>query len=185
MLDPWCLMSATPMPRWNEAWRHAAETREARPADIPFRMPHPMIRRHARAVLALAGLLATLPACKDKNPAGSEQPTNLVQHVYVVRGQVEQLPDPADIRKAFMVRHEEIPEFKGPDGKLGMEAMVMEFPLAEGFKLDGLTPGAKIELTFTVQFDTVLNRPKRYHADSWKPLDPSTVLDFTDRSKER
>ncbi|MFM9958832.1 MAG: hypothetical protein ACKVZJ_12220 [Phycisphaerales bacterium] len=144
-------------------------------------MPDFPTRRRAASVFALACVFAALPSCKDKKPP--EKPTTLVPHVYVVRGQVEQLPDPADIRKAFMVRHEEIPEFKGPDGKLGMEAMVMEFPLAQGFKADGLTVGAKIELTFTVQFDTVLNKPKKYHADSWKPLEPATVLDFTDRVK--
>ena len=135
------------------------------------------------AIMALiTGMVGvTLPACREKKPP--QKPTNLVPHVYVVRGQVEQLPDPADARKEFLVRHEEIPEFKGPDGKLGMEAMVMPFPLAEGFKAEGLSVGAKIELTFTVQFDTVLNRPKKYHADSWKPLDPATLLDFSDRVK--
>lgn len=139
------------------------------------------LRSLLRSAILLA-LAAALPACKPSPPP--EPPTTIVMHTYTVRGQVEQLPDPADARKEFVVRHEEIPEFKGPDGQVGMKAMVMPFPLGEGFSTGGLAVGTKIELTFTVRFDTATNRPKAYHADSWKPLDPATELDFTDRSQK-
>jgi hypothetical protein len=144
-------------------------------------MPHPRsLFRIATLALSMLVPLATT-GCKPSKPP--EAATTIVKHTYTVRGEVQQLPDPADARKEFMVRHEEIPEFKGPQGQLGMKAMVMPFPLGEGFKADGLSMGQKITLTFTVEFDTATDRPKRYYADSWTPLDPATALDFSDRSK--
>lgn len=135
--------------------------------------------------LAAALLSATaIPACKDSKPPEAVN-TSIVKHTYVVRGEVQQLPDPADARKEFMVRHEEIPEFKGPQGQVGMKAMAMPFPLADDFKSTGLNVGDKITLTFTVEFDTAADKPKKYYATSWTPLDAMTQLDFTDRSKPR
>ncbi len=139
----------------------------------------PRITAIAAAAVCFA---AALPACKDSNPPEAVN-TSIVKHTYVVRGEVQQLPDPADARKEFLVRHEEIPEFKGPQGQVGMKAMVMPFPLGEGFKVEGLSVGQKVTLTFTVEFDTAKDSPKRYYADSWVALDPGTVLDFTDRAK--
>jgi hypothetical protein len=148
---------------------------------IPSPMPHPRkIFRLAALALSMLVPLATT-GCKPSKPP--EAATTIVKHTYTVRGEVQQLPDPTDARKEFLVRHEEIPEFKGPQGQLGMKAMVMPFPLGEGFKADGLSVGQKITLKFTVEFDTATDRPKRYYADSWTPLDASTTLDFSDRAK--
>lgn len=126
----------------------------------------------AMSVPVAGGVLA---GCKKKE---APAPTTVVVHTYTVRAQVEQLPDPNDIRKEFMARHEKIPEFKGPGGEIGMNAMVMPFPIAEGVSLEGLKVGDKLEVTFAVDFDTVLNRPRKYAITSWKPLPAETALDF-------
>lgn len=132
-------------------------------------------RRLAAALLTASVAVTGAPGCKKKEPP---VPSTVVVHTYTVRAQVEQLPDPADARREFMARHERIPEFKGPNGELGMNAMVMPFPIAPDVSLSGLKVGDKVEITFGVDFDTVLNRPKKYAITAWKPLPPETVLDF-------
>lgn len=144
-------------------------------------MPRPTTCLRVLALALLAALPALLPACEK---AEAPPPSTIVVHSYTVRGQVEQLPTPGDARKEFMVRHEEIPEYKGSAGETGMKAMVMPFPLASGLSLEGLKVGDKITLTFTVDFDEARDTLTKYRATAWAPLDPATPLDFTNRAKK-
>lgn len=132
------------------------------------------------APIALAAALS-LTACKKHDPE-PQPPANIATYTYTVRGQVERAPSATDARAVFMVHHEEIPEFVGPRGAVGMKAMVMEFPLAPGLSVADLKPGDKIELTFAVEFNTESREPSKYYATGFKPLDPSVKLDFSDRS---
>jgi Cu/Ag efflux protein CusF len=67
---------------------------------------------------------------------------------YVVRGEVERLPDPEQAGTDFVVHHEAIDDFIGHTGEVvGMSSMTMPFTLADGLKLpEGLKPGDKVTL---------------------------------------
>lgn len=134
-------------------------------------------------VLALCSLVSSATGCR-KAPAPPPDHA-LVTHTYTVRGLVERIPNPSDPRAEFMVRHEEIPEFRAPGGVTGMKAMVMPFPVRTGVSLAGLSRGDAIELTFAVEYDEARDALKRYYVTAWKPLPPGTALDFSDRSGAR
>ncbi len=89
------------------------------------------------------------------------EPTPVVTtpaEVYVVRGIVRALPDPADPRTELRIHHEHIPDLLGKDGKVhvnrdgttGMKAMEMPFPLGDGVSLDGIAIGDKVEFELTI-----------------------------------
>ncbi|MDX2115667.1 MAG: copper-binding protein [Planctomycetota bacterium] len=99
--------------------------------------------------------------------------------VYVVRAVVVSLPDAANPASEFQARHEAIPNFVGQDGELGMDTMVMPFPLADGLDLSAFQTGDKVELTFEVDFDAAAQRLLGYRATAVKPLPAETELDFT------
>lgn len=90
--------------------------------------------------LAALPLLVTslLPGCAD-DPG--------YEHVYTTRGVVVTLPGGAAYNE-FMVHHEQIPDYVSISGSLGMNEMVMPFPVPDKSVLDGLAVGDKIELTF-------------------------------------
>jgi Cu/Ag efflux protein CusF len=73
---------------------------------------------------------------------------------YTVRGQVRQLPDPANPAAGqFFVSHEAIDDWAGRDGKVvGMDPMMMSFEVAEGVSLEGLQRGDVIEFTLHVDW---------------------------------
>ena len=98
---------------------------------------------------------------------------------YTVRAMVSSLPDPANPLSEFAVHHERIDSFKGPGGQLGMNVMVMPFPLAPGLSINELTPGDIISMTFTVDFDIKLDKPVAYRVVAWQPLPESTKLDLS------
>ena len=79
--------------------------------------------------------------------------------VYTVCGQITQLPNPDRPGSELMVHHEMIPDFENAEGKVvGMNAMIMPFPLAEGVSLEGFEPGDKVEMTFEMRF-----KPKTFY----------------------
>lgn len=131
---------------------------------------------------------AMLGGCKKGQPseqateqagAASANADTLVE--YTVRGRVEQLPGgPEFPAREFMVRHEEIPEFRytmAPgDDRTGMRSMAMAFPLAEGVSLDGIEPGTLVELMFETAYDGESGRLKGYTVQRMTVLDPSTEL---------
>ncbi len=127
--------------------------------------------------LCLCG--AFLPACAKK--AAPKPAVTTV--VYTVRGEVARLPAPNDPASEFMVRHEEIPDFRAslPSGALGMRPMIMPFSLAPGVTTEGLTIGDKITLKFSVDYAIEDGRLKDSRAIAITPLPPDTALDFTAR----
>jgi len=93
---------------------------------------------------------------------------------YTVRGLVVALPQGDD---EMMVRHEAIPEFRGPD-ELGMDVMDMPFPFAEGVSIDGIEVGDKLSLTFSVDYEEGWS-PVEYRVIRYEKLPADTELDFT------
>lgn len=124
---------------------------------------------------ALVLLLPTgLGGCGDADApyAGPPESAQATPDRYTVRGVIRQLPaDGNDLR----VEHEAIPDFRSAGGEIvGMGAMVMPFPLAEGVGLGDLQPGDKVEIVLEVNWTGV--RP--YQATSVVPIDPQTPLEL-------
>lgn len=107
-----------------------------------------------------AGLVLLLCACSGNGsapePAAGETtaaPEAPPADVYIVRGEVERLPGADDPARGFYVHHEAIDDFKASDGTvLGMDAMVMQFPLRDASLLEGIAVGDKVELTYEVNW---------------------------------
>ena len=93
---------------------------------------------------------------------------------YTVRGEVVTLPTEDD---DLMVRHEAIPEFRS-GASMGMDVMVMPFPLGEDVSLDGVAPGDKLSITFSVDYEEGWS-PIGYRVVSYEELPAETELDFT------
>lgn len=93
---------------------------------------------------------------------------------YTVRGEVVALPAGDD---DLMVRHEAIPEFRS-GATMGMDVMVMPFPLGEGVSLDGVTPGDKLSVTFSVDYEEGWS-PIGYRVVGYEELPMETELDLT------
>ncbi len=66
---------------------------------------------------------------------------------YTVKGQIKKLPEGEGLRRsALMIKHQEIPDYVGEDGKVvGMHAMTMPFDLSEGLELGNLQAGDCVE----------------------------------------
>lgn len=140
------------------------------------------LRRTTLTLCIIAAAIATA-ACKKQQPAA--KPTTEI-HTYTTRGQVAQLPVAGDDRTDFMVRHEAIPEFRGPQGERGMDTMVMPFPIRDepAISLDGLAPGDKVQITFDVVFDLVKDQPVDWYAVKVEKLAADTALDFRSIRKD-
>jgi Cu/Ag efflux protein CusF len=95
--------------------------------------------------------------------------------VYVVRGEVVELPDPKDPSREFRVKHEAIDDFKQSDGKvIGMGSMEMYFPLKDDSLIADVKVGDKLELTFEDYY-----KPRRkYFVSKIVKLPPDTKLEF-------
>lgn len=130
-------------------------------------------------VIGLAVCVVLFGGCREKK---AEKPT--VVHSYTVRGQVVTVPVAGDPRTEFSARHEAIPEFKGPGGELGMNTMVMPFPLKDGVSLDGIEVGDKVEITFEVIYDTAKQTPVDWDAVGVKELPAETELNFSELPKK-
>lgn len=115
-------------------------------------------------------LLLTLPllliaGCDNagESSAGAGTESDAIEtRTYTTRGRVATVPSPASPLTEFAVHHEEIPEFVGRNGELGMNEMVMPFPLGDGISVDNLTPGQPIELVFNVDWVTSDGTPAYY-----------------------
>lgn len=102
---------------------------------------------------------------------------------YTVRGQVRQLPRPANpAAGGFFVSHEAIDDWVGRDGKVvGMDPMMMSFEVAEGVSLEGLQRGDMIE--FTLHVDWRASTPVEITAI--RKLPPGTKLVFREAKPPR
>ncbi|MEO1128382.1 MAG: hypothetical protein AAFX05_01595 [Planctomycetota bacterium] len=143
---------------------------------------------------ALFASAVMVSSCAENQQEGaSESDSALMTHEYVVRGEVVALPD--DMLSDFKVRHEAIPEYRRPDGKLGMDVMSMPFwpPVGmpesdieperiEGFSLEGIEIGDKVAVTFEVRMtdsDILDYTLVGYYATRVEKLPADTELDFT------
>lgn len=74
------------------------------------------------------------------------------EQIYSVRGRIAALPTADKPGSSLQIEHEPIDNFVRQDGKLGMDAMTMPFPLAKGVSLEGLNKGDIVEFTFEVRW---------------------------------
>lgn len=141
-----------------------------------------LLTRFALATLLCAGS-AALSACSseaeenavDESQIRDEFAQDVWETVeYTVRGQVASLPAGDD---PLQVRHEAIPEFRNGE-KMGMNVMTMPFPLGEGVSLEGVQPGDKLSITFSVDYQEGWS-PINYRVVSYEKLPAETELDFT------
>jgi len=128
------------------------------------------------AVAVSAIGLSTQIGCAKREPASA---STVEKHTYSVRAQIVALPRTDDPTSELQVRHEAMPHFRAGGGQLGMNTMIMPFPLAEGLSLSGLHEGQKVTLHFEVDFDTAADTLTGYRATRVEPLPEDTVLDWT------
>jgi hypothetical protein len=127
--------------------------------------------------------LAVLGACDRAEPIPAAPPLPPPDQVYTVRGRIEDLPDPSRPASALRIAHEPIRDFKDAEGTtIGMSAMVMEFPVAPGVSLAGVSLRDTVEFDFEVRWS-----PSRIA--SWRltrivRLPPGTALRFDDPDEE-
>jgi hypothetical protein len=105
---------------------------------------------HARAFLG-ALMIASLAACGPREaPESGGQKSG---HTYQVRGQVTQLPDPANPGSGLSLQHEAVDDFVDREGKtVGMDPMNMPFPVAAGVSLEGIAPADYVEFDLHVDW---------------------------------
>ena len=73
-------------------------------------------------------------------------------HNYVVRGQVVELPSPAN-GNLLQLHHEAVDDFVTHDGKVeGMDSMTMPFLVAKNVPLTQIRPGDKVEVLLHVDW---------------------------------
>jgi Cu/Ag efflux protein CusF len=105
------------------------------------------------ALICLAMLPAGFSTGCSENDDGSAIVAPAVV-VYDTRGVITQLPRADAPGSELMIHHEEIPDFADAEGKVvGMDVMVMPFPVADGLKLDGFSVGDKVAVRFAVNWD--------------------------------
>ena len=89
-----------------------------------------------------------------------------------MRAEVMQLPEKPG--GYVMLRHEAVDDFTDESGAVvGMDSMVMPFPVARGNSLDGLAVGDKIEAVMEVDWSQGFMQLERI-----KKLPPETALHF-------
>jgi hypothetical protein len=94
--------------------------------------------------------------------------------VYTSRAQVAQLP--VSVTTDFQMRHEPIPEFRDRDGNvIGMNAMVMLFPVADGVSIEPLQVGDFVLFEMRVDWD---DQPA-WALTAWERLPDDTELVWT------
>lgn len=140
------------------------------------------MRTGSRFLTVLFVSFALLAACKKGESTGaSAEPPAATEgwdksHVsrYTVRGEVIRLPIEGAHAAEMVIRHEEIPDFKGAGGDVvGMKAMAMPFPIKQGLSLAGIEPGDKVRFSFAMDWQN-----NRYQLESIEKLPAETELQF-------
>lgn len=146
---------------------------------IAYRIKLILFRAGFASALA-AGLLAS--GCEDRTPPQAPAsrvaapPIKPPSAIYVTRGVVRQLPIPGEPQTEFQVEHEAIDNFKNQSGLVvGMNTMIMPFPLGPGVTLEGLVVGDIVELTFAIWWDETA---PEYHVTRLTKLPANTALQF-------
>ncbi len=111
-------------------------------------------------------------------PGNSARPNAMaveIDHYEGTRGRITALPvEGSPTERDLRIHHENMPEFKNKNGNLGMNAMIMPFPLGEGVSLEGLSVGQPVEFDWEVNWE---GSPP-YYVVAIRPLPEDTVLDF-------
>ena len=99
--------------------------------------------RAFRRILFLLVILS-LAGCSGGKESG---------RTYTVRGQVTQLPDPANPGTGLYLNHEAIDDFVSRDGEMvGMDPMTMSFLVDEKASLEGIGVGDVVEIKLHVDW---------------------------------
>jgi Cu/Ag efflux protein CusF len=124
--------------------------------------------------LALSSVMLT--GC-EKKPATAASTGFQNPERYTTRGVITDLPDPNRIGTPdLMIQHERIADFKDSSGQVvGMNSMIMDFPLAPGVSIAGLAKGDKVEVVLEVDWSQL----PPHRAASIKKIDAGTALDFS------
>lgn len=143
-------------------------------------------------MLMLLGLLGlTVAGCGGDNgndeatssdAAGGEAAVAAADPVerYTVLGTVSKLPEASGDTNLYL-RHAAIPDYKNEAGvAVGMKAMTMPFPLAEGVSIEGLEVGDPVEFTFTMRWTPTGS----YEIVEIVELPAGTEIDFDGASSE-
>lgn len=126
-------------------------------------------------IVALSGTLAGCDRAAP-TPASKAPDRGPPSAVYTVLGQIAQLPVPGRPQTEFQVHHQAIDDFIDGRGQaVGMNAMIMSFPLAEGVSLKDLAIGDKVEITFPVWWEDGV---PDYHVRQIKKMPADTALEF-------
>lgn len=99
------------------------------------------------AILLLAlGIVGIVGSCADKG-SGSGR-------TYTTRGQVVQLPDPANPGTGLTLNHEAVDQFMDRQGEIvGMDPMSMPYPVAKDLSLEEIQVGDVVEFKWHVDWD--------------------------------
>jgi Cu/Ag efflux protein CusF len=128
------------------------------------------------AACAAALALSLSLSCRDRGEeprqaAAPVQPSAPARE-YTVRGEIVRV-GPSEVT----IRHEAIPDFADRSGAVvGMNAMVMPFPLARGVDVVGLAPGARVRFRFVMDWER-----NRMQIVEIEPLPQGTPLRFDAR----
>jgi Cu/Ag efflux protein CusF len=107
------------------------------------------MRERARAfrwtvLLLIVGIAGIAGSCKGQDSG----------RTYTTRGQVVQLPDPANPGTGLTLNHEAVDQFVDRQGELvGMDPMSMPFPVAKDVPLEGIQVGDVVEFKLHVDWD--------------------------------
>ncbi|HEX7183469.1 MAG TPA: copper-binding protein [Thermoanaerobaculia bacterium] len=124
-----------------------------------------------RLAIPTLAILALLTACAGKE----EEDATGGGRTYTVRGQVTQLPDPANPGSGIYISHEAIDDYVGRSGEVeGMDSMNMPFPVGAGVSLEGIQPADVVEFDLHVDWES--ERP--VEITRIRELPASTKLDF-------
>jgi hypothetical protein len=139
----------------------------------------------ASVIVAVSGLLL-LGGCSREAPvappsASKAAPSVSIDRYESVRGRITSLPDPTSpTDQGLRIHHEEMPEFKGRTGSLGMREMVMPFPLGPGVSLEGFAAGDPVEFDFEVQWE---GSPP-YYITAIRPLPQGVELNLQTEQRQ-
>jgi len=107
-------------------------------------------------------------ACHGSAPANGTSAASGKR--YTVRAEVVTLP--AQPGGELLLRHEAIPDFTDKSGTVvGMDSMVMPFPVSTSLPLTGLAPGDRIEFVLSVDW-----AQNKYVIESLNKLPAATTL---------
>jgi hypothetical protein len=123
----------------------------------------------AACLAALALSLSCRESGEEPRQAAAPVQPSASAREYTVRGEVVRV-GPSELT----IRHEAIPDFADRSGAVvGMNAMVMPFPVGRGVDLVGLAPGARIRFRFVMDWER-----NRMQIEAIEPLPQGTPLQF-------